>query len=172
MNTMARSDSAETLFASPTGEWQRVSPALATIHRISMTVPALVLALVAVVVAVLVPDLRWIPGLVAVLFVAEAVRSFVWAGRSQRAWGYAENEQDLLVTSGVMFRRLVAVPYGRMQFVDVEAGPLQRAFGVATVTLHTASSETTSDIPGLPAAEATRLRNRLTELGESRGAGV
>lgn len=172
MIPMARSDSAETLFASPTGEWQRVSPALATIHRIAMTVPAVVLALVAVVVAVLVPDLRWIPGLVAVLLVAEAIRSFLWAGRSQRAWGYAENEQDLLVTSGVMFRRLVAVPYGRMQFVDVQAGPLQRAFGVATVTLHTASSETTSDIPGLPAAEATRLRNRLTELGESRGAGV
>ncbi|MGJ9422818.1 PH domain-containing protein [Aeromicrobium sp. CF3.5] len=169
---MARHDSVETLFASPTGEWQRVSPALATIHRISMTVPAIVLALVALVVTALVPDLRWIPGIVAVLLIAEAVFSFIWAGRTQRAWGYAENEQDLLVTSGVMFRRLVAVPYGRMQFVDVQAGPLQRAFGVATVTLHTASSETTSDIPGLPADEATRLRNRLTELGESRGAGV
>ena len=101
-----------------------------------------------------------------------AAWSFAWARRSQRAWGYAENDEDLLVTSGVMFKRLVAVPYGRMQFVDVQAGPLQRSFGVATVTLHTASAETASNIPGLPAAEATRLRNRLTELGESRGAGV
>ena len=71
-----------------------------------------------------------------------------------------------------MFKRLVAIPYGRMQFVDVEAGPLARAYGVATVTLHTASPETAADIPGLPAAEATRLRNRLTELGEAHGAGV
>ena len=169
---MARHGSTDTLFASPTGEWTRVSPSLATIHRITMTIPAAVLALAALVVTAVLPDLRWIPAIVAALFLAEAVRSFVWAGRSQRAWGYAENDEDLLVTSGVMFRRLVAVPYGRMQFVDVQAGPLQRAFGVATVTLHTASAETTSDIPGLPADEATRLRNRLTELGESRGAGV
>jgi membrane protein YdbS with pleckstrin-like domain len=165
-------DAGTDLFASPTGSWQRVSPSLATIHRLSMTVPAVLVAIVAAVVAALLPDLRWIPALVAALALAEAARSFLWARRSQRAWGYAENDEDLLVTSGVMFRRLVAVPYGRMQFVDVQAGPLQRAFGVATVTLHTASAETTSDIPGLPAAEATRLRNRLTELGESRGAGV
>jgi len=59
-----------------------------------------------------------------------------------------------------------------MQFVDVQAGPLARAYGVASVTLHTASAETAADIPGLPAAEATRLRNRLTELGEAHGAGV
>ncbi len=163
---------ASDLFSSPTGAWTRVSPSLATMHRITMTIPAVVVLVVAVVVALLVPHLQWIPWLVATISLAEAAGSYVWAGRSQRAWGYAENDEDLLVTSGVMFRRLVAVPYGRMQFVDVQAGPLQRYFGVATVTLHTASAETTSNIPGLPAAEATRLRNRLTELGESRGAGV
>ena len=97
---------------------------------------------------------------------------WLWAGRNQRSWGYTENADDLLVTRGVMFKRLVAIPYGRMQFVDVEAGPLARAFGIATVTLHTASTETAADIPGLPADEATRLRNRLTELGEARGAGL
>ena len=160
------------LFSSPTGAWTRVSPALATMHRITMTIPAAVLGLVAVGLALVVPQLQWIPWLVTVILIAAAASSFVWARRSQRAWGYAENDEDLLVTSGVMFKRLVAVPYGRMQFVDVQAGPLQRYFGVATVTLHTASAETTSSIPGLPAAEATRLRNRLTELGESRGAGV
>ena len=79
---------------------------------------------------------------------------------------------NLLVTGGVMFRRLVAVPYGRMQFVDMQAGPIDRAFGIASVTLHTASTETAATIPGLPADEATRLRNRLTELGESHGAGL
>lgn len=169
---MARSSSSDDLFASPTGEWQRVSPSLATVHRISMTVPAAVIAVAALVVAAAIQEYRWIPAIVAVLAVAEAVRSFIWAGRSQRAWGYAENAEDLLVTSGVMFKRLVAVPYGRMQFVDVQAGPLLRYFGIATVTLHTASAETTASIPGLPSAEATRLRNRLTELGEARGAGV
>jgi len=66
----------------------------------------------------------------------------------------------------------VGVPYGRLQFVDVTAGPLARAFGFATVTLHPASTSTAAAIPGVPLDEAARLRNRLTELGESHGAGV
>ena len=45
-----------------------------------------------------------------------------------RSWGYAEREDDLLVRRGVMFSRLSVVPYGRMQFIDVQAGPLERLF--------------------------------------------
>ncbi len=160
------------LFTPPSGTWQRVSPKLATIRRILIVIPAAVLLLVGLVLLVLLPDLRWIGAMVIVLALSTAGWGWLWAGRNQRCWGYAENDDDLLVTSGVMFKRLVAIPYGRMQFVDVEAGPLARAYGVATVTLHTASAETAADIPGLPAAEATRLRNRLTELGEAHGAGV
>ena len=160
------------LFTPPSGDWQRVSPKLATIRRILILIPTAVLVLVGVLLLLMLPDLRWIGALVTVIALAAAGWGWTWAGRNQRSWGYAENDDDLLVTSGVMFKRLVAIPYGRMQFVDVEAGPLARAYGVATVTLHTASAETAADIPGLPAAEATRLRNRLTELGEAHGAGV
>ena len=160
------------LFTPPSGDWQRVSPKLATIRRILILIPTTVIALVGVLLLLMLSDLRWIGALVIVLALASAAWGWVWAGRNQHSWGYAENDDDLLVTSGVMFKRLVAIPYGRMQFVDVEAGPLARAYGVATVTLHTASTETAADIPGLPAAEATRLRNRLTELGEAHGAGV
>ena len=48
-----------------------------------------------------------------------------------------------------------------MQFVDVSAGPLERAFGLATVQLHTAAAASDARIPGLPPAEAARLRDRL-----------
>lgn len=160
------------LFAPPVGQWQRVSPRLATIRRILLTAPCAVAVVVGVVLVVLLPDLWWVGALVAVVAAAFAAWGWSWAGRNQRSWGYAENDDDLLVTRGVMFKRLVAIPYGRMQFVDVQAGPIARAYGVATVTLHTASTETAADIPGLPADEATRLRNRLTELGEVHGAGV
>lgn len=160
------------LFTPPSGDWQRVSPKLATIRRILILVPAAVMLVAGVVLLPVLPDLWWIGGLVIGTAVAAAGWGWVWAGRNQKSWGYAENADDLLVTRGVMFKRLVAIPYGRMQFVDVQAGPLDRAYGVATVTLHTASTETAADIPGLPAAEATRLRNRLTELGEAHGAGV
>ena len=160
------------LFTPPSGDWQRVSPKLATIRRILILVPVAVAIVVQLVILLAVGDIWLIGVLVIVLALAVGAWGWAWAGRNQRSWGYAENDDDLLVTRGVMFKRLVAIPYGRMQFVDVEAGPLARAYGVATVTLHTASAETAADIPGLPAAEATRLRNRLTELGEAHGAGV
>lgn len=92
--------------------------------------------------------------------------------RRFRAWGYAEREDDLLVRRGVMFARLSVVPYGRMQFVDVTAGPLERAFGIATVRLHTAAAATDARIPGLEAAEATRLRDLLAQRGEAQAAGI
>jgi hypothetical protein len=96
----------------------------------------------------------------------------VIAGRRFRAWGYAERAEDLLVRRGVMVRRLSVVPYGRMQFVDVVAGPLERRWGLATVRLHTAAAASDARVPGLPAAEAERLRDRLAMLGESRAAGL
>ncbi|AWB92831.1 PH domain-containing protein [Aeromicrobium chenweiae] len=162
------------LFAPVEGTWQPVSPRLATVRRI-LLVPLLVALALAGLVLVVLRLGSWTTVLGAALLVtglAGAGWTWVWAGRNQRSWGYAENADDLLVTRGVMFKRLVAIPYGRMQFVDVEAGPIARAFGIATVTLHTASPETAAEIPGLPAAQATRLRNRLTELGEARGAGL
>ena len=88
------------------------------------------------------------------------------------AWGYLEREDDLLIRRGVMVRRLSVVPYGRMQFVDVTAGPVERSFGLATVRLHTAAAATDARIPGLDAAEAARLRDQLASLGEARAAGL
>ena len=50
----------------------------------------------------------------------------------------------------IMFHKATVVPYGRLQFVDVDAGPIDRMFGLATVKLHTASASTDATIPGLP----------------------
>jgi membrane protein YdbS with pleckstrin-like domain len=89
-----------------------------------------------------------------------------------RAWSYEEREDDLLVRRGCLIRRISVVPYGRMQFVDVTAGPLERSFGLATVRLHTAAAATDARIPGLDQTEATRLHDRLAALGEARAAGL
>lgn len=96
----------------------------------------------------------------------------VAVGRRWAAWGYLEREDDLVVRRGVLVRRTSVVPYGRMQYVDVIAGPLDRRLGLATVTLHTAAAASDASIPGLLTAEATRLRDRLAALGEARQAGV
>jgi membrane protein YdbS with pleckstrin-like domain len=163
------------LFAPPGAPWQRVSPALTKVRRILAIPPLLLVGLVATTLAITRVGPSWLIilfAVVAIVALGGAAWVWSWAPRNTASWGYAEDEEDLLVTGGVMFRRLVAVPYGRMQFVDVQAGPIDRAFGIASVTLHTASTETAATIPGLPADEATRLRNRLTELGESHGAGL
>ena len=64
------------------------------------------------------------------------------------------------------------VPYGRMQFIDVSAGPIDRNFGLATVQLHTAAAASDARIPGLAQAEADRLRDRLASLGEAQATGL
>ncbi|WP_239345337.1 MULTISPECIES: PH domain-containing protein [unclassified Frankia] len=89
-----------------------------------------------------------------------------------RAWAYAEREDDLLIRRGVMIRKLSVIPYGRMQFVDVTAGPVERMFGLATVRMHTAAAASDARIPGLLAAEAARLRDALAALGEAKAAGL
>jgi membrane protein YdbS with pleckstrin-like domain len=106
----------------------------------------------------------------ALLAVAVAVYA-VLHGR-YRAWGYAERQDDLLVRRGVLIRRMSIVPYGRMQFVDVTAGPVDRMFRLATVQLHTAAAATDARIPGLAVEEAHRLRDRLAALGEAQAAGL
>ncbi len=107
---------------------------------------------------------------IAVLAAAAVVDTFL--GRRVRAWAYAERDDDLLVRRGVLIRRLSVVPYGRMQFVDVTAGPVERAFGLATVRMHTAAAASDARVPGLPASEAGRLRDNLAALGEARAAGL
>jgi membrane protein YdbS with pleckstrin-like domain len=97
---------------------------------------------------------------------------WVLLGRNWRSWRYAERADDLLISRGVLWREETVVPYGRMQLVEVTSGPLERRFGLASVQLHTAAAATDAKIPGLLPGEAERLRDRLTELGEARSAGL
>ncbi|MEU8779663.1 PH domain-containing protein [Streptomyces sp. NPDC048606] len=103
-----------------------------------------------------------------------AVLAWGWVmlGRNWRSWRYAERADDLLISRGVLWREQTVVPYGRMQLVEVTSGPLERRFGLASVQLHTAAAASDAKIPGLVPAEAERLRDRLTELGEARSAGL
>jgi membrane protein YdbS with pleckstrin-like domain len=111
------------------------------------------------------------PAGIAALLVLTVWRSIVTV-RAVHAWGYAERDHDLLVRHGLLVRRLSIVPYARMQFVDVTAGPLERAFHLSTVQLHTAAAATDARVPGLRPQEASRLRDRLTALGEDRAEGL
>ena len=96
-------------------------------------------------------------------FVVFLLARIVLIRRVVRSWGYAERDDDLLIRHGLWTRRLSIVPYGRMQFIDLSANPLQRMFDLSTVKLHTASAGSDSTVPGLAPADAAALRDRLAE---------
>ncbi|HYB88408.1 MAG TPA: PH domain-containing protein [Streptosporangiaceae bacterium] len=111
--------------------------------------------------------------LIVAVVVAAGAALVLWFARNRfRSWAYQERDEDLIVERGVLIRRLSVVPYGRMQFVDVTAGPVDRIFRLATVRLHTAAAASDARIPGLEREEAARLRDRLAALGEAKAAGL
>ena len=164
---MDRNRSTETnaLFAPPDEVWQRLPHGYLRLRRLVAVVVVGVVTVVAAVVVTLTTGRGWIGAVVVAVGLALLAVRLVVVGRNWRSWGYAERESDLYLTHGVLFRRLTAVPYGRMQVVEVTSGPLRRAFGLATVVLRTASPRTDAHIPGLLPDEAVRLRDRLTERG-------
>ncbi|RJN32205.1 PH domain-containing protein [Nesterenkonia natronophila] len=92
--------------------------------------------------------------------------------RRVRAIGYHERADDLLIRRGLLWQRVVAVPYGRLQYVDIEAGPIMRKLGLCTVQLKTASAATDATIPGAVRSEGARLRDELAARGQARLAGL
>ncbi|WP_285318734.1 PH domain-containing protein [Pseudarthrobacter sp. lyk4-40-TYG-27] len=158
--------------------WQRVSPRYVTVRLAEWALGNLVavLALSAPLVFVILGWWSWPPVWLAVTVPAAMLVLALWRlvliPRQVRAIGYAERDEDLLVRGGIFFQRTMAVPYGRMQYVDIAVGPVERALGLCTLKLHTASPGTHARIPGLPAAEGARLREELTARGEARLAGL
>lgn len=83
-------------------------------------------------------------------------------GRRWRRWGYHMGADAIRIASGWLVRRETIVPFVRVQHIDVSRGPLERAFGVARLTLHTAGSyNSTVALPGLALADAERIREEI-----------
>ncbi|RLV51190.1 hypothetical protein D9V37_00225 [Nocardioides mangrovicus] len=140
--------------------------------RVQLAAATAVLVLVLVVLGLVWSALQPWTWLALVVVVLLAGWGWWLAGRYTANWGYAERAEDLWITRGAVLHRLVVVPYGRMQLVDVTVGPVERLFHLAAVQLHTASPATDARIPGLSPDEAARLRDRLTQLGEAEQSGL
>ncbi|CAL9476557.1 MULTISPECIES: PH domain-containing protein [unclassified Streptomyces] len=151
-------------------EWRALPPGLLKMRRLLLVVWLGLLTLAAALVPGLLAGPGW--GAFAVLPLALLLWGWVMLERNWRSWRYAERSDDLLISRGVLWHEETVVPYGRMQLVEVTSGPVERHFGLASVQLHTAAAATDATIPGLDPAEAERLRDRLTELGEARSAGL
>lgn len=159
-------------------EFRRVSPKLVSVRLIERGLGALVavaLASLPLVLHLLGPWARF-PGWLAWTLAVVVLLAMVWRlaliPRQVRSIGFAERDDDLLIRRGIFFQRVMVVPYGRMQYVDVSVGPVERAFGLASVKMHTASAGTNALLEGLPAQEAARLREQLSARGEAKLAGL
>jgi uncharacterized protein len=152
-------------------EWRAIAPEAKRVWFAAVAIPLAVagLALVVVAAVLLAPVAA-----VAAAALAAGALLLVWrfVDRRYRSWGYALREDDLVLRRGVIMRRLTIVPYGRMQFVDVGQGPLDRAWNVANVQLHTAAAASDAKIPLLGLDEANSLRDQLTALGEAASSGL
>ena len=152
------------------GEWRRVSPKYVVVDLIGAAIFAAVVIGAAIVLAVLFDDTWpwWVMSGLLVLVLLGAL----FTPRRIRAIGYQLRQDDLLFRRGIMWTRIVAVPYGRMQLIDINRGPVARAFGLAELKFVTASAATAIVLPGLPEDEAERLRDHLVTVAESRRTGL
>jgi membrane protein YdbS with pleckstrin-like domain len=100
--------------------------------------PLLAALMLFVVLAVVIPDLRW------------------------RRWRYEIREEEVDLQRGIVWVSRTLVPLARIQHVDTQSGPLQRRFGLATVVFYTAAGA--NRIPELSAPVAAEVRDRIAEL--------
>lgn len=153
----------------PQIEFQPVSPKLTTVRLLSLAIGMGILLIAVACAWIFLPQWAALAG--SALWVLLTAWAAVLIPRQTRALGYCERESDLVLRKGVMFREQLLVPYGRMQYVQVESGPLEQRFGLATVKLHSAAADRLT-LSGLTKPEADALRDRLAAHGESHLAGL
>jgi hypothetical protein len=151
-------------FADPDGALTKVHPNYRTVLRLGV-----VLAMIPVLIAALVAEAvnaeeQFIPtGIiagVATLFALVMVIRF--PSRRYGARGYNMGADRLRVVRGIWWHSDTIVPFGRVQHIDVDQGPVERAFGIATMTLHTAGNHNASvNLPGLEQELAKELREEI-----------
>lgn len=85
-----------------------------------------------------------------------------YAGARYRRTRFALDGAGLRIRRGVVWRSETLVPRSRVQHTDLNRGPLDRRFGLATLKVYTAGTKLASvSIDGLPEARAAELRDAL-----------
>ncbi|MFB4349333.1 PH domain-containing protein [Microbacterium sp. CR_7] len=152
------------------GVWHQISPRYVVSQIVQNVIFIAIVAIAAAVLALVLDQTwAWIPAGVIVLI---TLITLVILPRQAKAIGYMLRDDDIVFRKGILWQRMIAVPYGRMQLVDITQGPLDRAFGVAQLKMVTAAATTGVQIPGLTQAAAEALRDTLIEVAETRRTGL
>lgn len=155
-------------FASPPvedeGELTRLDPGYAHMMRVQTTLSAIPFVIAALVTELaLRKEALLPPGLIAgTVLVIAILLIFRIPQRRYGARGYQMSADRLRVVRGLLFRSDTVVPFGRVQHIDVTQGPLERFFGISTLTVHTAGNHNASvSLPGLGEDLAREMREDI-----------
>lgn len=152
------------------GVWHQISPKYVKVQYISSGSFLLIVIAATLVLTLLMHQLwAWIPGAIMTVILGWTLAILP---RQARSIGYQLREDDLVFRRGILWQRFVAVPYGRMQLIDITHGPLDRGFGIAQLKFVTAAAATGVTIPGLEQSTAETLRDHLVQVAESRRTGL
>ena len=115
-------------------------------------------------------SLFWSLVLGAALWLTVAVLSVWYPSFAYERWGYLLVDDVLLITWGVWFRNIVAIPLHRIQHVDTHQGPIDQLFGLSRLQIYTASGMGADGvIPGLSLEVAEGIREQLIQVGGDDG---
>lgn len=104
------------------------------------------------------------------LLAVSLATGYKWPELHHRHLRYRVDEAGVLIRRGVLWRKVISIPTSRVQHTDVSQGPVQRSYGLATLTVHTAGTEGASiELSGLEHGVAKRLRDHLLPDHESHG---
>lgn len=106
----------------------------------------------------------WLPFgvLSGTLLVVGTAFALLWPRLRYRSWRFALWPEELYREHGVITHVRTVVPLRRIQHVDVSQDLLEREFALGRLVVHTAGSRSSDVvIPGLPLAEAERIRDEI-----------
>lgn len=85
-----------------------------------------------------------------------------WPAIEYRYFRYRLDGEGIDIRMGVVWRKVISVPRSRVQHIDVLQGPLERRYGLATLSIYTAGTEFAKvDLPGVPYPRAVKIRDHL-----------
>ncbi len=78
--------------------------------------------------------------------------------------GYALRNKDVIYRSGLIWRKVIVIPFARIQHGELSEGLLDRMFGLKKLRIYTAGGSSSDlSIPALPREKAEQLRRYLME---------
>lgn len=147
---------------------EKISPKAIKVWRISESIVAGIILLVAIVALILSLWVwNWLPWWVSLIifgfFLYGCIfQIWLFPALKYKYFRYQVMDDEIKIHNGIWIKKQVAVPLFRVQNIDTHVGPLMRRFGLKSITLRTSAEKI--EIPELEADKADVLRNDIRAL--------